>query len=75
MIYCFYVQQHDLNFHFCENRGGGVMVEVEKYLTVRNASVCVRWGVGGLKTKTLWMNYMICNDKWSRTLVAASKLT
>lgn len=49
------------------------MVEVEKYLTVRNTSVCVRWG--GSKTKTLWMNYMICNDKWSRTPTAASKLT
>lgn len=53
------------------------MVEAEEYLTVGNTSVCVQWGVGGgvVETKTPWVNYMICNDKWSQTLAAASKLT
>lgn len=27
------------------------------------------------KTKTSWMNYMICNDKWSQTFTEAQGLT
>lgn len=27
------------------------------------------------KTKTSWMNYMICNDKWSQTFTEAPGLT
>lgn len=27
-----------------------------------------------MKTKTLWMNYMIHNDKWSQTFTKTSKI-